>query len=249
MDPGRNDALQIGVLTPHVAPGPEEELPAMAPGCLAVHMVRVGTGDDPPTKPTALRALTAATVLDAAAATLPADSIDAVAYASTTSAYAIGFEAERALVSRLEARLEIPVVATCASAVRALRVLDVERVALIGAPWFDGELNELGTAYFRSQGFDVVCSRSAELSQDPDRIETTAVSEWTSRHVRDETQGIFIGGNGFPTTGAIERLETVIARPVLTANQVLLWGLLARTGARCEIKGYGRLFQMRASCD
>jgi maleate isomerase len=249
MDAARNDRLQIGVLTPHGASGPEEEFPAMAPGCLAVHVVRVGTGGDPPTKPTALRALTAATVLDAAASTLPADSIDAVAYASTTSAYAIGFEAETALVSRLEARLEIPVVATCASAVRALRVLDVERVALIGAPWFDAELNALGAAYFRGQGFDVVCSRSAELSQDPGRIEPTAVSEWTSRHVRDEAQGVFVGGNGFPATGAIERLETAIGRPVLTANQVLLWDLLARSGTRCEITGYGRLFQMRASCD
>jgi hypothetical protein len=32
-----------------------------------------------------------------------------------------------------------PVAATCASAVRALRALQVERVALIGAPWFDPE--------------------------------------------------------------------------------------------------------------
>ena len=244
MDAARNDALQIGVLTPHEAPGPEEELPAMAPNCLAVHVVRVGAGIDPPTKPPALRALTAAAVLDEAATTLPADSIDAVAYASTTSAYAIGFEAETALVSRLEARLEVPAVATCSSAVRALRILDIGRVALIGAPWFDAELNELGAAYFRNQGFDVLFSRSAELSRNPGRIEPTAVYEWTSQQVGDETQGIFIGGNGFRATGAIELLETTIGRPVLTANQVLLWDLLARRGARCKIKGYGRLFEL-----
>jgi maleate isomerase len=177
---------------------------------------------------------------------LPTDSIDAVAYASTTSAYAIGFEAETAVVSRLEARLGVPVAATCAPAVRALRLLDVERVTVIGAPWFDAELNELGAAYFRNQGFDVLCSQSAELSRDPGRIKPTAVYEWTLRHFRDATQGIFIGGNGFRTTGAIDLLETAIGRPVLTANQVLLWDVLARTGAQCKIKGYGRLFQVSA---
>jgi maleate isomerase len=238
------DALQIGVLTPHAAPGPEEEFPAMAPDCLAMRVVRVGAGSDPPTSPPALRALTAAAVLDDAATTLPADSIDAVAYASTTSAYAIGFEAETAMVSRLEARLAVPVAATCASAVRALRVLHVERLALIGAPWFDAELNELGAAYFRSQGFDVLFSRSAELSRDPSRIEPTALHEWTSQHVGHEMQGIFIGGNGFLAAGAIESLETAIGRPVLTSNQVLLWDVLARTGTRCNVTGYGRLFEL-----
>jgi maleate isomerase len=191
---------------------------------------------------TALRALTAEAVLDDAVRTLLADSIDALAYASTTSAYAIGFDAETAMVSRLAARLAVPVVATCASAVRALRVLEVETVALIGAPWFEAELNELGAGYFQSQGFEVVLSRSADLSQDPGRIEAAAVYGWTSQHVGDDAEAVFIGGNGFRAAGAIEPLETALGRPILTSNQVLLWNLLDRTGARCEINGYGRLF-------
>jgi len=184
-------------------------------------------------------------VPDVAAKAFETSSVQVVGYASTTSAYAIGFGAETALVSRLSARLGVPVVATCASAVDALRLLGVERVALIGAPSFAAELNELnelGSAYFRSQGFDVVSSASAELSQPPDRIEPAAVCAWTSRHVRDEAEGIFIGGNGFRAAAAIEHLEAAIGRPVLTANQVLLWGILTHTGAALEICGYGQLF-------
>ena len=92
----------------------------------------------------------------------------------------------------------------------ALRVLQVERVALVGAPWFDPEWNELGTAYFASQDFDVVSSASAELSQDPRAIEPAAVCEWTSRHVEDAAQAVFIGGNGFRAAGAIQALEAAI---------------------------------------
>jgi maleate isomerase len=236
--------IRIGVLTPHAAIGPEEEFLAMAPGRVVTRVVHVsdGGGDDPPSTPAGLRAVTAAPVLDVAAKAFEASSVQVVGYASTTSAYAIGFGAETAMVSRLSARLGVPVVATCASAVDALRLLGVERVALIGAPWFAAELNELGSAYFRSQGFDVVSSGSAELSQQPDRIEPAAVCAWTSRHVRDEAEGVFIGGNGFRAAAAIEHLEVAIGRPVLTSNQVLLWGILTHAGAALEICGYGQLF-------
>jgi maleate isomerase len=68
----RPDVLRIGVLTPHAAVGPEEELPAMAPGRVATRVVRVrsaarGAGRDPPATPAALSPLTADAVLDRAA--------------------------------------------------------------------------------------------------------------------------------------------------------------------------------------
>jgi maleate isomerase len=241
--------IRIGVLTPHTAIGPEDEFSAMAPGRVVTRVVRVpndgataGGENDQPTTPPDLRALTAAPLLDAAARMLATDPVEVVGYASTTSAYVVGFDEETALVSRLSALLDLPVAATCASAVQALRVLHVERVALVGAPWFDPELNELGAAYFRSQGFDVVSSASAEPSHDPRQIDPAAVEAWSSQHVGDEAEGVFIGGNGFRAARAIGQLETALGRPVLTSNQVLLWNLLSQTDAPPEITGYGRLF-------
>jgi maleate isomerase len=237
---------RIGVLTPHLAGGPEEEFAAMAPGRLLTRVVRVGApGRSPPTTPADLRELTLPPVLDDAARSFAADPVDVVGYASTTSAYAIGFDAEAAMASRLSTLLEAPVGTTCVAAVQALRLLEIERVALIGAPWFDAEHNELGDAYFRGQGFDVVSSVSAGLSQEPDRIEPGAIYEWTSRHMPDEAQAIFIGGNGFRATGAVEPLEDALGRPVLTSNQVLLWSLLQLAGAAFAVEGYGRLFAHR----
>jgi maleate isomerase len=240
--------IRIGVLTPHAAIGPEEEFPAMAPGRLATEVVRippeagrVGPESGAPTSPAALRALTEPLVL-AEAARMFADSTDVVGHASTTSAYAVGFDQEAEMVSRLSALLAVPVAATCASAVLGLRTLAVQRVALVGAPWFDAELNDLGAAYFRSQGFEVVSSASAELSQAPDQIVSADVVAWTAHHVSDDAEGVFIGGNGFRAVAAIEPLEASIRRPVVTSNQVLLWNLLARVGASFEINGFGQLF-------
>ena len=189
-----------------------------------------------------LTAATATPILERAAGQLLTDPVDVIGYASTTSAYTIGFEAEMTMTSRLSQLTGRPLAATCASAVQALRVLRLERVALIGAPWFDPQFNELGAAYFASQGFDVVSSESAGLSHDPAAIEPAAVAAWISRHVADSAQAIFIGGNGFRAAGAIEALEATIGRPVLTSNQVLLWQLLAGADASFVIEGYGRLF-------
>lgn len=243
-----DDVIHIGVLTPHAAPGPEVEFAAMAPGRLVTTVARVTTETvtvsataGPPT-PVAARTLTAPPLLDEAIDRLAADSVDVIGYASSSSAYAIGFDDEVAMVSRLSQRTGIPVVSSGASAVAALHVLEVERVALISPPWFGDEVNRLGAEYFRSQGAQVISSVSAELTPDPRRIQTADVFEWTSRHVPDDTEAVWIGGNGFRVAGAVEALEDTLERPVLTANQVLLWALLAHAGATFEISGYGRLF-------
>jgi maleate isomerase len=241
------------VLTPHAAFGPEAEFPAMAPGQVVTCVARVssdtvgvGVGATP-SSPAGLRTLTTPPFLDPAADMLSRGSLDVIGYASTGSAYAIGFDAEAEIVSRLSRRVGIPVLATCASAVLALHVLEVERIALVDPPWFEAELNELGSAYFQGVGFDVVSSTSAGLSLDPRQIETAAVFEWTSRHVSDDAEAVFIGGNGFRAAGAIAALEAAIGRPVLSSNQVLLWNLLAHAGAAFDVGGYGRLFAHKPS--
>jgi maleate isomerase len=225
----------------------------MAPGRVVTCVARVPSDEAAarsagvnPTTPSELRALTASPGLDVAAEMLGRGTLDVIGFASTSCAYAIGFDAEQALVSRLSQRIGSPVLATCASAMKALHVLDVKRVALVDPPWFDAELNELGAAYFESGGFDVVSSTSADLSMDDRRIEASAVYDWTSRHVGDEAEAVFIGGNGFRAVGAIAALEAALGRPVLTSNQVLLWNLLTLAGATFEVSGYGRLFAQEA---
>jgi maleate isomerase len=62
------------------------------------------------------------------------------------------------------------------------------------------------------------------------------------RHVPDDADAVFIGGNGFRAAGAIEALEARLERLVLTSNQVLLWKLLTQSGADFQVSGYGQLF-------
>jgi maleate isomerase len=244
--------ISVGVLTPHAASGPEMELPEMAPGRVVTQVSRVlppGVGASapgaPPTSPGGLRALAVPSALDDAAGAFAEGSVDVIGYASTSTGYALGFDAETAMLEQLSQRRGLPVTGTSVAAVAALSALHVGRVALVHPPWFDDELNDLGAAYFRSQGFEVVSSASADLPNDPERIEPGAIVEWISRRLSDDVEAVFIGGTGFRAARAVEALEERLRRPVLESNQVLLWSILATVHADLEVGGYGRLFDPR----
>ena len=97
-------------------------------------------------------------------------------------------------------------------------------------PWYDDEFDELGAAYFRSQGFDTVVTKAASLPDGPARVDPQRVIDWAEHHVEDRAEAVFLAGNGFRAAAAVEELELRTGRLVLEANQALLWGILAATG-------------------
>ena len=103
-------------------------------------------------------------------------------------------------------------------------------------------LAERGVALFGDQGFEVVSSARADLPSDQRRVEPAALYDWLVATVPDAAEGVFIGGTGFRAVGVIEAAEAALGRPVVTANQALLWALLRLAGARDRPRGYGRLF-------
>ena len=181
-----------------------------------------------PTIPLApVRAFAEPPFVDDAAELLAAAPLSAIGFGFTSSAYVIGAEGEALMVARLQERTgEIPVTATCAAAVRGLRALSVDRLMLISPPWFDDELDSLGTAYFHDQGFEVVRSGPVDLPSDQRQIEPADLYDWVRVRVPETADAVFIGGNGFRSVGTIHALEADLDRPVLSANQALFWDLL-----------------------
>jgi maleate isomerase len=150
------------------------------------------------------------------------------------------------MIRRLEQRTrDVPVVATCESAVEALHRFGVERIALVHPPWFDAELDALGSAYFEGRGFQVAFHATCDLPSSQQRIEPQQLYEWVRGHVPADSEAVFIGGNGFRAVGVIEPLEADLGRPVVTANQALLWGMLRAGGIAAKVDGYGSLFSAR----
>jgi maleate isomerase len=87
-----------------------------------------------------------------------------------------------------------------------------------------------------------VLAESADLPNSQRDVQPGTIYEWTRAHVPKNADAVFIGGNGFRAVGAIEALEEDLGRPVLTANQVILWHALRLAGANARVSGYGRIF-------
>ncbi|WP_410812187.1 hypothetical protein [Micromonospora sp. 067-2] len=241
-----SETLTVGVLTPHATPGPDVEMPNMAPGRVRVEVSRIrnaasGTsGTAGSTSAEDLRRQARPALLDEAVALLPA--VDVLAFASTTSGYVLGHDEELALVKRLHERWNMPVCSASLSVVSALRSRHVKRISLVHPPWFGLLLNELGAEYFHSQGFEVVDARLADLPDDPSHIKPAMVVEWVAQHLCDRAEALFIGGNGFQAARAVHDLERRTGRLVLEANQVLLWSVLKNAGVSMAVQGFGKLF-------
>jgi maleate isomerase len=206
-------------------------------------MASGGTMD--PTIPLApVRALAESPELDTAAELLAAAPINVIAFGFTSSAYVIGADGEAAMTARLERSTRgIPVVAASAATLAALRELGVHRIALVTPPWFDAELTSLGRQYFQGAGHDVVNAAPAGLESDQRAIARRDLHDWISTHTPDTAEAVVIAGNGLRAVGVISALEQTLARPVVTANQALLWATLRCACAdTAAVHGYGVLF-------
>jgi maleate isomerase len=252
---GWDASVRIGVLTPHADVGPESELRAMAPATVGIHAARVpfgairADGVMDPTIPLApVRSFSDPPHVDAAAELLAAAPVHAIAYGFTSSAYVIGIDGEASMIARLAQHTRgIPVVAASAATLVALRQLGAGRIALVSPPWFDAELDELGCRYYESAGLKVLHSGPCGLPSGQARITAADLYTWVCTHTPTDAEAVVVGGNGFRAVGAIAALEHTLDRPVLTANQALLWSALNAAGADpSAITGYGRIFQTTA---
>lgn len=247
---GWGSRARIGLLTPYNDIVPENEFAAMAPGGVSVHVARVPLGwrsgsEPPPIGLDAVRAFASPPHVDEAAELIAATPISVVAYAFTSSSYLLGPDGDAALKSRLEGRTRgIPVVIPCPAVILALRALQISRLAVVHPPWFPPQLDQLGAEYFRKQGCEVVHAAAAVgLPGSQASIEPAQVYEWVRTHVPDTAEAVFIGGGGLRAIAAIRALEETLARPVLSANQVLFWHALRVAGVDETISCYGGIFR------
>jgi maleate isomerase len=236
---GVGSIARIGVLTPAFDPVPESEAWAMAPKGFSFHAARVRwqPGMD-------ARLFAEPSRVDSVVELLAAVKPHSIMYAYTSSSYVLGAAGDEALRTRLErVAAGIPVILAAEAASAALRAVNARRVAIIHPPWFSEETNDRGRAYFQGQGFTVVsCARVLPL-RDFQEVPPAEVHRWAETTVPKEAEAVLIAGNGLRAVGVINALEHTLSRPVLTANQVTLWGALKRVEKPPQVTQFGRLFR------
>ena len=166
----------------------------------------------------------------------------AILYASTSTSYYLGLDGETAFRTRLETRTKgIPVIFPAAALAEAARAVGARRIALVHPPWFADAPHALGETYFTSRGFTVVSSKRVTPARDLSEVPASEVHDWIVANTPRDAQAVVQAGNGLRAIGAIEVLEKSLGRPVITANQALLWHGMRAARVTAPIKGYGSL--------
>jgi maleate isomerase len=244
---GSGPRARIGVLQHHDQTITESEFWAMAPEGVSVHTARVPFQD--------YRTYSNPPGPDDATAVLAELRPQCIVYGFTAGSYLLGKAGEQALVARLEQRSHgVPVLMPGSAAAAAFRALSLERIAMFNPPWYIGDMDQNGIAYFRDQGFNVVGARhftpeTAVPHPNYGAVDPAELYDFVHRNAPSDVDGVFISGNGWTTIAVIARLEEDLGRPVLTATQASFWYALRLAGVKAQLEDYGQIFKKNLGND
>lgn len=125
--------------------------------------------------------------------------------------------------------------------VRALRALEVERVA-VGVPYV-GELGERLREFLEGSGFKVVSLAALELPQGFATVPAAEAYRLGRRVDTPDAEAVFIACTALHTLEVLEPLEADLRKPVVTANQATMWDALRLAGVSTRrLDGRGLLY-------
>lgn len=212
------------------------------PRDIAVHVTRVAYEN--PTTAENLRAMQPR-LAEAAALILPGERLDAVAYACTAASVLIG---DRQVAAAVQAgRPGVACVTPIGAALAALRGLGAHRLSVL-APYTEAVTRPV-CDFFLEQGFDLRSAACFGLDDDRQmaRLAPRSLVEAAVQACDPLADALFVSCTALRACEVAEAIEARIGRPVVTANQAMIWGSLRAAGYAEAVAGFGRLFHLPAS--
>ncbi|HYZ21628.1 MAG TPA: hypothetical protein VE690_05670 [Rhodopila sp.] len=236
--PARQHFRRIGLLLPSSNTTQEPELNRILPDDVTLHAARLPLRNIDVSS-------TAQIVedIEAESRKLADADVDAIVLAATAPSARQGLGYDQELIRRIEVASGRKATTASTALVEALRALGVERM-VIGAPWSD-EVNATTAAFIEASGFRVLGQRALGLVSN---LEIGVLDEQTAYDIavavdQPEAQAVMLACGNWATLGIVERLESAIGKPVLTTNQVSLWGVLRLVGVTDPVFGWGILLR------
>ncbi len=221
----------------------DDEFSLFVPQGVSVHFTRVGTNERE------LRALWYAEegqldLLETGAKQLScAWKPSCVSFACTSGSFSRGKGYDQEIAKRITAAVGVPATTAANASVEALRQLGINKVA-VAAPYEDHLCVKL-RRFLEDYGFLVVSLKGLGLVGHEICHQPPEVAYQLARQVdRQEADGMFISCTGFRTAEILQALEDDLGKPVVSANQALMWRSIRLSGVKSSVKGYGRLLSI-----
>jgi maleate cis-trans isomerase len=149
------------------------------------------------------------------------------------------------LEAKVAEAMRIPVTAAVSSVTAALEALSVKRVLLVTP--FTAEMNAIITKHLSGHGFTVFAGPSFDKNRKPGtgvEISPDDLFRKVEESFRQNpsADAIYFQGATLDPLPIIQRLEDNLGVPVIASNPAMFWNILSKIGAKCSIKGYGKLW-------
>jgi len=172
---------------------------------------------------------------------VPEGRLDTIAYACTSGTVVMGYET---ICEKIQAvRPNIPVVTPITASLKALHYLNAKRIAVL-TPYEDN-INSAIASHLQSSGVEI-SAFSSFLIEDNEimaAVPPEAIFEAAIEANRTDSDALFISCTAIRALKVAERIEKEIGKPVITANQAMIWETLRISGYSKPIMGFGQILQ------
>jgi maleate isomerase len=148
---------------------------------------------------------------------------------------------------RISRLLKCPVTVTSTAVVEALQTLGIHRIAVL-SPYTE-DINQVLPVFLGAHGIEVVrleilpCNYNFSSSLDMAHVEEDELLRAGEKVAGPDVDGIFIPCTALRTFDAIEPLENLTGKTVITSNQATMWRVQRLANKTGDINGGGRLFE------
>ncbi len=233
------ERLRLGIMVPSGNVIAEPQIHAMLPSGVAAYMTRLP-----------LRGSSEAELIEMgrhveSGAKLLADAQVGVVVFHCTAVSTFSVQMGTEIQQRIEQASGLPAFSTAEAIVSALHALKAKKIILL-TPYIE-EVNVRECAFLAHHGFEVIAqvglgvNTNAEMGQLSEQV-------WVDLALKlqdPQADAYFISCTAVRSAEAIERIEALLDRPVITSNQAMVWFGLRRHGIEDHAPGYGRLFELQ----
>lgn len=170
------------------------------------------------------------------------EGVDAMLWACTSGSFVFGWEGARRQVDELATVAGVPTSSTSLAFVAALRELGIRRVSIAATypkPVTDCFVGLLGEA-----GFEVLKAESNDIptAVGAGQVRADALEEMVRAGDHPGAEAVVVPDTALHTVRELPRLEALLGKPLLSANQVTVWEGLRLIGAPATAGDGTRLF-------
>ena len=228
------DQVGIGVVIPYDF-ALDRELWRWVPAQVSLHMTRTPYQDIPVSVAQAIAVSDQETVVRCTRDLLIVEPA-AVAYGCTSGSFIRGLAGEAALVAGMVEAGAPRAVTTSGAVIAAVHALGIQKVAVVTP--YDEAVGAKLRAYLNEAGVEVAAQNDMGLTGRIWTVPNEVTAELARRAARGGVDAVLLSCTNLRTYDLIASLEQELGVPVLSANQVTMWAVLA--AARVAAVGPGQ---------